>query len=128
MNLDKIAFMRYAVNVTILPGTMPWPNKYIGDPILSGMLRLLFGNSISDSHCGMRSFTTEAYRQMDLKTTGMEFASEMVIKAVQSELKILEIPITYHPRGGESKLNAIRDAMRHIRFMLKSKLSQRRDN
>ncbi len=107
----------------ILPGAMPWARRYIGNPILSGMLRLLFGTYISDSHCEMRSFTAEAYKRMDMKTTGMEFASEMVIKAVQSELKILEIPITYHPRGGESKLNAIQDAWRHIRFMLKYKLS-----
>ena len=107
----------------ILPGAMPWARRYIGNPILSGMLRILFGTYISDSHCGMRSFTTDAYKCMDLKTTGMEFASEMVIKAVQSELKILEIPIIYHPRGGESKLNAIRDAWRHVRFMLKYKLT-----
>jgi len=110
----------------ILPGAMPWARRYIGNPILSGMLRVLFGTYISDSHCGMRSFTAEAYKRMDLKTTGMEFASEMVIKAVETDLKILEIPITYHPRGGESKLNAIRDALRHIRFMLKSKFSRRR--
>ena len=110
----------------ILPGAMPWARRYIGNPILSGMLRILFGTYISDSHCGMRSFTAEAYGRMNLKTTGMEFASEMVIKAVQVNLKILEIPITYHPRGGESKLNAIRDAMRHISFMLKYKFSHRR--
>ena len=110
----------------ILPGAMPWARRYIGNPILSGMLRILFGTYISDSHCGMRSFTAEAYKRMNLKTTGMEFASEMVIKAVETDLKILEIPITYHPRGGESKLNAIRDALRHIRFMLKSKFSHRR--
>ncbi len=77
---------------------------------------------ISDSHCGMRSFTADADKRMGLQTTGMEFASEMVIKAVQTNLKILEIPIIYHPRGGESKLNAVRDAWRHIRFMLKYKL------
>ncbi|MCE2401489.1 glycosyltransferase [Candidatus Poribacteria bacterium] len=110
----------------ILPGAMPWARRYIGNPILSGMLRVLFGTYISDSHCGMRSFTAEAYKRMNLKTTGMEFASEMVIKAVETDLKILEIPITYHPRDGESKLNAIRDALRHIRFMLKSKFSRRR--
>ncbi len=110
----------------ILPGAMPWARRYIGNPILSGMLRILFGTYISDSHCGMRSFTAEAYKRMNLKTTGMEFASEMVIKAVETDLKILEIPITYHPRDGESKLNAIRDALRHIRFMLKSKFSRRR--
>ncbi len=107
----------------ILPGAMPWAKRYIGNPILSGILRILFGTDISDSHCGMRSFTDDAYKRMGLKTTGMEFASEMVIKAVQANLKILEIPITYHPRGGESKLNAIRDAWRHIRFMLKHKLT-----
>ncbi len=112
----------------ILPGAMPWARRYIGNPILSGMLRVLWGTYISDSHCGMRAFTIDAYKRMDLKTTGMEFASEMVIKAVQSELKILEIPITYHPRGGESKLNAIQDAWRHIRFMLKSKFSCRRSD
>lgn len=107
----------------ILPGAMPWPNRYIGNPILSGMLRILFGTSISDSHCGMRAFTQKAYQRMKLKTTGMEFASEMVIKALETKLKILEIPITYHPRSGESKLNAVRDACRHVTFMLKYKLS-----
>ncbi len=109
---------------TILPGAMPWARRYIGNPILSGMLRILFGTYISDSHCGMRSFTADADKRMGLQTTGMEFASEMVIKAVQTNLKILEIPIIYHPRGGESKLNAIRDAWRHVRFMLKYKLTK----
>ncbi len=112
----------------ILPGAMPWANRYIGNPILSGMLRLLFRTDIGDAHCGMRSFTAEAYKRMKLKTTGMEFASEMVIKAVQSELKILEIAITYHSRGGDSKLNAIRDAWRHIRFMLKYKLTNQTEH
>ena len=111
----------------ILPGAMPWANRYIGNPILSGMLRLLFGTHISDSHCGMRAFTAAAYKQIDLKTTGMEFASEMVIKAVEAKLKIQEIPIIYHPRGGESKLNAIRDAARHIRFMLMYKVNPHRE-
>lgn len=105
----------------ILPGAMPWTHRYIGNPILSGMLRLLFKTNISDSHCGMRAFTAEAYEKMDLKTTGMEFASEMVIKAVQGKLKICEIPITYHPRSGESKLHSIRDGWRHLRFMLRHK-------
>lgn len=106
----------------ILPGAMPWARRYIGNPILSGLLRWLFGTPISDSHCGMRSFTTEAYTRMGLETTGMEFASEMVVKAVRADLSILEIPITYHPRGGDSKLNAVRDALRHIHFLLKYRL------
>ncbi len=109
----------------ILPGAMPWTRRYIGNPILSGILRVLFGTHISDSHCGMRSFTSNAYEQMELQTTGMEFASEMVIKAVQANLKTLEIPITYHPRDGESKLNPIKDAWRHLRFMVTYKLFRR---
>ena len=109
----------------IMPGAMPWARRYIGNPILSGILRWLFGTAISDSHCGMRSFTAEAYKRMVLKTTGMEFASEMVVKALAVNLNILEIPITYYPRAGESKLNAVRDAVRHIRFMLKYKISDK---
>lgn len=107
----------------ILQGAMPWANRYIGNPILSGMLRVLFRTSISDTHCGMRSFTAAAYKRMDLKTTGMEFASEMVIKAIEANLKIQEIPITYYPRAGNSKLNAIRDAARHVLFMLKHRIN-----
>lgn len=109
----------------ILQGAMPWARRYIGNPILSGMLRCLYRTSISDAHCGMRSFTAMAYQQMELKTTGMEFASEMVVKALAVKLNILEIPINYYPRGGESKLNAIRDAARHIRFLIKYKLTKR---
>lgn len=102
----------------ILKGAMTWSHRYIGNPILSGMLRLMFGTSVSDSHCGMRSFTREAYKKMNLKTTGMEFASEMVVKALYKKLKIAEVPITYHPRKGDSKLVGLKDAWRHLRFML----------
>ena len=102
----------------ILPGAMPWSHRWIGNPILSGMLRLLFRTSVSDSHCGMRAFTREAYERMRLQTTGMEFASEMVDYSLRADLKIHEIPITYHPRVGESKLSGLRDAWRHVRFML----------
>lgn len=102
----------------ILPGAMSWSHRWIGNPILSGMLRLLFKTRISDSHCGMRAFTREAYGRMQLHTTGMEFASEMVVNALRENLKIHEIPITYYPRQGESKLVGLRDAWRHVRFML----------
>lgn len=102
----------------ILPGAMPWSHRWIGNPILSGMLRLLFKTSVSDSHCGMRAFTREAYERMRLQTTGMEFASEMVVNSLRAGLEIEEIPITYHPRIGESKLSGLRDAWRHVRFML----------
>ncbi|MCA9502849.1 MAG: glycosyltransferase family 2 protein [Myxococcota bacterium] len=99
-------------------GAMPWSHRYIGNPILSGMLRLLFSTSVSDSHCGMRAFTREAIQRMQLRTTGMEFASEMVVNALRERLAIHEIPIVYHPRKGESKLNGMSDAWRHIRFLL----------
>jgi glycosyltransferase involved in cell wall biosynthesis len=102
----------------ILKGAMSFSHKYIGNPILTGMLRVFFGGNISDAHCGLRGFTKQAYQKMNLKTTGMEFASEMVIHALKKKLKIAEIPITYYPRIGESKLSSFRDAWRHIRFML----------
>jgi glycosyltransferase involved in cell wall biosynthesis len=103
---------------TILPGAMPWTHRWIGNPILSGMLRLFFHTRISDSHCGMRAFTREAYEKMNLRTQGMEFASEIVVNAVREKLKIQELPITYHPRRGSSKLSSLSDAWRHVRFML----------
>ena len=102
----------------ILPGAMPRLHRYLGNPVLTGILNLLFRTGVSDAHCGMRSFTREAYQRMELQTTGMEFASEMVIKAKKSDLKIEEVPITYYPRKGESKLNSFRDGWRHLRFML----------
>ena len=102
----------------ILPGAMTWSHQYIGNPILSGMLRLFFGGTVSDSHCGLRGFSKEAYIKMGLHTTGMEFASEMVIHSMKKKLSIAEIPITYYPRKGESKLIGFRDAWRHMRFML----------
>ncbi|MDI6735900.1 MAG: glycosyltransferase family 2 protein [bacterium] len=102
----------------ILSGAMPWLHRYIGNPILTGLLNLFFGAKISDAHCGLRAVTKEAYKKMNLKTLGMEFASEMVIKALKLKLKIKEIPLTYYPRQGESKLNSFRDGWRHLRFML----------
>jgi hypothetical protein len=82
------------------------------------MLRLMFRTRISDSHCGMRSFTRAAYERMNLRTQGMEFASEIVVNALREGLSVHEIPITYRPRIGESKLVGLRDAWRHVRFML----------
>ena len=103
---------------TILPGAMTFSHRYIGNPVLSGILKLFYRVDISDAHCGMRSFTKDAYARMRLQTTGMEFASEMVINAGRERLKIAEVPITYYPRKGESKLETWRDGWRHLRFML----------
>jgi glycosyltransferase involved in cell wall biosynthesis len=102
----------------IQPGAMPWLHQYIGNPILTGLLNLFFRTGISDAHCGMRAVRREVLPRLDLRTTGMEFASEMVIRASKENLKIAEFPIEYHPRGGESKLSSFRDGWRHLRFLL----------
>ncbi len=99
-------------------GAMSWTHRYIGNPILSGLTRLFFWTRLSDIHCGMRAFTTDAYKLMGLRTTGMEFATEMVVAALQNNFKICEVPVNYFPRKGESKLMPLSDAWRHIRFML----------
>ena len=99
-------------------GAMSWAHRYIGNPILSAMTRLFFNTRLSDIHCGMRAFTREAYRKMELKSLGMEFATEMVVAALKNNLRVAEVPIDYYLRKGKSKLNPIPDAWRHIRFML----------
>jgi glycosyltransferase involved in cell wall biosynthesis len=103
---------------TILPGAMPWLHQYIGNPVLTGILNFMFRLKSSDAHSGFRAFTKEAYTRMRLQTTGMEFASELVINAARAKLKVAEVPIIYYPRGGESKMRSFRDGWRHLRFML----------
>jgi glycosyltransferase involved in cell wall biosynthesis len=104
----------------IKPGAMPWHHKYVGNPALSSLLNLFFKTGIGDSHCGMRGFTRAVYERMDLRSTGMEFASEFVIKAAQLGAKMTEIPITLWPdkRGRPPHLRSFRDGWRHLRFML----------
>jgi len=102
----------------IQPGAMPWLHRYVGNPILSGLLNLFFRTGVSDAHCGMRALRRDVLPRLDLRTTGMEFASEMVIRASKENLRIAEFPIEYHPRGGESKLSSFRDGWRHLRFLL----------
>lgn len=104
----------------IEPGAMPWKNKYIGNPALSAIGRLLFKCPAKDFHCGLRGFSKEAFLKMDLRTTGMEFASEMVIKANLLQMKIAEVPTTLS-KDGRSRpphLKPWRDGWRHLRFML----------
>jgi glycosyltransferase involved in cell wall biosynthesis len=102
----------------IRPGAMPWLHRYVGNPILTGVLNLFFRTGVRDAHCGMRGFRRDILPTLDLRTTGMEFASEMVIRASKEHLDIREFPIEYHPRGGESKLSSFRDGWRHLRFLL----------
>ena len=104
----------------IKPGAMPWHHRYVGNPGLTALLNLFFRAGIGDSHCGMRGFTRAIYERMDLRSTGMEFASEFVIKAAQLGARIAEIPITLWPdkRGRPPHLRSFRDGWRHLRFML----------
>jgi glycosyltransferase involved in cell wall biosynthesis len=102
----------------IQPGAMPWLHRYIGNPLLTGVLNLFFRTGVRDAHCGMRAFRSDVLETLDLRTTGMEFASEMVIRASKAHLRIAEVDIEYHPRGGESKLSRFRDGWRHLRFLL----------
>jgi glycosyltransferase involved in cell wall biosynthesis len=113
---DMVLGSRFKGN--ILPGAMSFSHRYIGNPILSGILNLFFGSRISDCHSGFRAFTREAAQRLQLSTLGMEFASEMIVSALRHRLRIVEVPIIYHPRKGESKLESLSDAWRHIRFML----------
>lgn len=108
---------------TILAGAMPWTHRYVGNPLLTFVLNALYGLKSSDAHSGLRAFTRDAYLRMGLTSPGMEFASELVIKAAQNKLRVAEVPITYYPRAGASKLNALRDGWRHLRFMFAYRFS-----
>ena len=99
-------------------GAMPFLHQYIGNPGLTWILNRLYGSDIGDAHSGFRVMTTESLRSLDLTTGGMEFASEMLIRAEERGLEIQEIPITYRQRTGEATLETFRDGWRHIRFML----------
>jgi len=104
----------------IRPGAMPWLNRHLGNPVLSAIGRLFFHSPAGDFHCGLRALSREAFDRLDLQTTGMEFASEMVIKATLVGLRIAEVPTTLD-KAGRSRgphLRPWRDAWRHIRFML----------
>jgi glycosyltransferase involved in cell wall biosynthesis len=105
---------------TIKPGAMPWKNRWIGNPSLSFLGRLFFKTPVRDFHCGLRAFSHDAFNRMELKTTGMEFASEMVMKASLRSMRISEVPITLHPDGRSRPphLRPWRDGWRHLRFML----------
>jgi glycosyltransferase involved in cell wall biosynthesis len=104
----------------IARGAMPWHHRYIGNPVLSGIGKLFFNSSAGDFHSGLRGFSKDAFERMHLQTTGMEFASEMVIKATLSGMKITEIPIVLYPDGRSRPphLRSFRDGWRHLRFML----------
>jgi glycosyltransferase involved in cell wall biosynthesis len=99
-------------------GAMPMLHRYVGNPVLTRVLNRFYGSGVSDAHCGMRALRRDTLDSLDLRMPGMEFASEMVIRASKAGLRIEEIPIEYHVRRGESKLNSFRDGWRHLRFLL----------
>lgn len=104
----------------IKKGAMPFIHRYLGNPVLSFIGRLFFNSSIGDFHCGLRGFSKEAFYKMDLKTSGMEFASEMIVKSSLNNLKIAEVPTILSPDGRTRPphLNTWSDGWRHLRFLL----------
>ncbi|HUJ71047.1 MAG TPA: glycosyltransferase family 2 protein, partial [Verrucomicrobiae bacterium] len=104
----------------IEPGAMPPLHRYLGNPVLTGIGRLFFRSPCRDFHCGLRGFNREAILKLDLRTTGMEFASEMVVKATLNKLKVTEVPTTLSPDGRSRPphLRSWRDGWRHLRFLL----------
>jgi hypothetical protein len=104
----------------IKPGAMPWLHRYVGNPVLTGILNLFYHSPIHDAHCGLRAFRKDAYQRLGLTSTGMEFASEMVVKACFHHLKISEVPIVLYPDGRDRPphLRSFRDGWRHLRFLL----------
>jgi glycosyltransferase involved in cell wall biosynthesis len=104
----------------VKPGAMSALNKYVGNPVLSGIGRLFFKAPCGDFHCGLRGFSKEAYKRMDLRTTGMEFASEMVVKATLFKMRVAEVPTTLSPDGRDRPphLRRWHDGWRHLRFLL----------
>jgi len=103
---------------TIHPGSMTTLHRYIGNPLLTWMINVIFKTHFSDAHSGLRAITKTALDRLHLKSGGMEFASEMLVMASKEQLKIVEIPIDYYPRLTPSKLHSFADGWRHIRFVL----------
>ena len=103
---------------TLSPGSMSWSHRFIGTPLLTALLSLFSGSRLGDSQCGLRAFTRAACERMSLKSTGMELASEMILKSARRGLRMAEVPIPYHPRVAESKLNTFRDGWRHLRYLI----------
>lgn len=98
-------------------GVSPWLHAYVGVPITALVIQLLFGGTIKDPHCGIRAITRDAYDQLGLQTTGMEFASEMIVRALQAQLRIAQLPTPYYTRQGQSKLQTWPDGWRHLKLL-----------
>jgi glycosyltransferase involved in cell wall biosynthesis len=113
---DYVLGSRFAGHIR--PHAMTWSHRRIGNPVLTTTLNLLFGLASTDAHSGFRAMTRTALDRLALQSEGMELASEIVVKAAKAKLRTAEIPITYYPRIGESKLDSLRDGWRHLRYLL----------
>ncbi len=102
----------------LAPGAMPWVHRFIGTPIISFLLRLFTGASVTDSQCGIRGIRRDSLQRLNLKAPGMEFASEMILKAMRQGLRMTQVDVPYYPRTGDSKLSTFRDGWRHLKFLL----------
>jgi glycosyltransferase involved in cell wall biosynthesis len=103
----------------IKKGAMPWLHRYIGNPVLTAVLNLFFRAGVTDAHSGFRAVRKEVLDGLKMRSQGMEYASEMVLKAAMGGLRIKEVPVTYHARkGGKSKLSSFSDGWKHLKFML----------
>jgi glycosyltransferase involved in cell wall biosynthesis len=113
---DMVVGNRFAGGIQ--SGAMPWAHRYVGSPIINFVIRLFFGTRIGDSQSGLRAFTRGAAGRLGLGSSGMELASEMIVRASRVGLRIAEVPAAYNVRRGESKLSTMRDGWRHLRFLL----------
>lgn len=104
-------------NKNMKNGVMPFLRRFLGNPVLSFLTRVLYKVNIQDIHCGARMIKKDVYKKLDLKSKGMEFATEMIVVASRKNLRMTQIDTTYHPRTGNSKLNPLYDGFRHIVFM-----------
>jgi glycosyltransferase involved in cell wall biosynthesis len=106
---------------TIKPGAMPFLHRWLGNPLLTWMVRSMFGAQIHDAYCGLRAFTRDCYRRLGLRCTGMEFATEMIVKAALYDVRLAEVAVTLHPDGRRAHaphLRTFRDGWRTVRFFL----------
>ena len=125
---DLVIGNRFAGGIE--PGAMPWANKYIGNPVLSSVARVLFHSRISDFHCGLRGFNRDRIRELDLHAPGMEFATEMIVMAELNGLRITEVPTTLKKDGRTRRphLRPLRDGLRHLRYMISTKKDYLREH
>ena len=113
---DMVLGNRFAGGIA--SGAMPWAHRYLGSPVINFVIRLFFGTRIGDSQSGLRAFRRSAAESLGLRSTGMEMASEMIVRAANAGMQIVEVPAPYAIRRGESKLNSLRDGWRHLRYLL----------